>query len=1499
MKYIIVFTALIFANKLFAQPVITSFSPASGQIGTTVTISGNNFSATPANNIVFFGAVRANVTSASATSLMVTVPAGATYQPIGITSGGLTAFSNNPFVVTFTGGGNAFTVGSFDYPNVIRENDSTNAQALVKDLDGDGKPDFIYVIRNFNRCFVRKNTSTGTNISFGDAIELPSTAPSYYASDFYDVASEDVDNDGKPDVLLTNSSEDVVWVSRNISTTGNIAFETAVDFNTGVFPVSLATSDINNDGKADVIIANNAGNSISVLKNTSVTGTISFDAKTDFATGVKPFTVLANDFDGDGKTDVAVSTNAPFRNTIEVFRNNSSGGAISFLPKIDFVTVNQPAIINTGDFDLDGKSDLVISNGQINILKNISSAGNIVFQNSYTSANSILYNTPVVEVNDLNGDGKVDLLTSIFNAPPLVYKNISAGSIDFKEPVQMYSPLQELSGSDAAIADLDGDGKSDVIATGNATPTNWQNVAIARNKTNEVSIAAFTPISGTAGIEITITGANFTTASAVSFGGTPAASFTVLSSDSIRAVLGAGATGIVSVTTPLGTDTLSGFTYLYTPPVISSFTPTAAANGGLVTITGSDFYNVQSVSFGGKPAASFTVVNSTTITAVVQGGLSGDVVVTSITGQGSLSGFSYLSTVITSFSPASAITGDTIIIKGENFLNTNLIKLGNTTVSNYTVVADTLIRATVGNGASGYVYVSTPNGADSINGFIYVNTPQIDSFVPAAAIFRSQVKIHGSNFTGVNNVTFGGVPVYQILLVTDTTILVVIDAGATGAVKVINNLTSDSLAGFTFLNPPVVNSFSPTTAAEGDTVLIHGINFNIATGVRFGNVSALFFNVLADTLIKAVVGNGASGSVAVETMIAGANGAGSIPGFIFIPRPVINSIAPNYAGAGDTVVIYGSNFSNVSSVSFGNVPAANFTVSSSSTIHAVVANGATGYVRVITNGGVDSLGSFFYSNVPLIQSFTPVSGDTGTIVSINGSHFLGTTAVTFGGTPAISFTVVSKNLIEAMVSTGTTGSIKVTNPDGSDSAGTFTVLPYVSSVDLNMCANSNAVITSNFLGTTYQWQVDDGSGYVSIIANANYAAVTTRTLQLISIPSAWYGYKYRCFINGNHYSRQTVIKFSNTWTGGVSNEWENPANWSCGTVPDANTDVIITGGTVVVSSNVVVRSMLVNGGATYTVTAPNTVVVLGPNAATGTLGGTPGSCTPFTINGTYNQEVALNNSHSIQVQVNVTKTGPYAVTTNTVGGMTFYKTGTFTSTGLQTVLLQGYGTPGYAGNRNFNVNFGASNCTVTVNIIPVAPSYFPTTLNSNWSYDITSTPDPTDSAYIVSTSQTILHGLESYRRFNQNIDFSELPLDHRKTTNNYYTYHNDFIYGLNPNFISTLGEFKQLDENAAVGNSWQNNISGFPLLSPSSIPVRVTGTVLEKSVPVSFPNGLNFSNVIKVKLEFFNVSVPATPQLIQTEERWYAFGVGLIYKRDSEPVGGAVRTLQIKRYQVN
>jgi hypothetical protein len=111
-------------------------------------------------------------------------------------------------------------------------------------------------------------------------------------------------------------------------------------------------------------------------------------------------------------------------------------------------------------------------------------------------------------------------------------------------------------------------------------------------------------------------------------------------------------------------------------------------------------------------------------------------------------------------------------------------------------------------------------------------------------------------------------------------------------------------------------------------------------------------------------------------------------------------------------------------------------------------------------------------------------------------------------------------------------------------------------------------------------------------------------------------------------------------------------------------------------------------GCTFTVT------VTGP--AVYTLSGAPGACTVATVNGTYATGTALSASNTVTVQVNVTTIGSYTISTATVGGMTFSKSGIFSATGLQTVILNGSGSPTTSGANLFTV--GTAGCTFTVTV---------------------------------------------------------------------------------------------------------------------------------------------------------------------------------------------------------
>lgn len=103
------------------------------------------------------------------------------------------------------------------------------------------------------------------------------------------------------------------------------------------------------------------------------------------------------------------------------------------------------------------------------------------------------------------------------------------------------------------------------------------------------------------------------------------------------------------------------------------------------------------------------------------------------------------------------------------------------------------------------------------------------------------------------------------------------------------------------------------------------------------------------------------------------------------------------------------------------------------------------------------------------------------------------------------------------------------------------------------------------------------------------------------------------------------------------------------------------------------------------------------SAAVATLGGGPGACTPVTVAGTYTVGTAMNNSNTVQVQLNVTTAGTYSISTNTVAGISFASSGTV-AVGTQTITLGATGTPTANGTQTFTVTLGTSTCTFPVTI---------------------------------------------------------------------------------------------------------------------------------------------------------------------------------------------------------
>jgi hypothetical protein len=318
-----------------------------------------------------------------------------------------------------------------------------------------------------------------------------------------------------------------------------------------------------------------------------------------------------------------------------------------------------------------------------------------------------------------------------------------------------------------------------------------------------------------------------------------------------------------------------------------------------------------------------------------------------------------------------------------------------------------------------------------------------------------------------------------------------VDTGATGSVQVISPNCWASKPGFTFIadttNIPdtstfKITSFSPTSGQRGTRVTIIGKGFTDVKFVTFGGVYSDSIAVLSDTVIQAIVGNGASGNVVVITPSRWAYKSG----FTFT-TPSVKNFYPTSGQKGTIVQILGKNLGTTAAVRFGGVLADSVWVTSDSTVRAIVGNGATGSVSVTTAYGTASRSGFTFiadttgipdTTCPVITSFWPTSGQQGTAVYILGNNFIGSTTVRFGGVPADSIVIMSDTLIKAIVDTGATGSVQVISPYCSASKPGFT---YISDTTINdtLFVNARTAGTNGVIQKSFKLYPNPASEYVT------------------------------------------------------------------------------------------------------------------------------------------------------------------------------------------------------------------------------------------------------------------------------------------------------------------------------------------------------------------------------------------------------------------------------------
>ncbi len=406
----------------------------------------------------------------------------------------------------------------FDIP----DQGSTSADNLeVGDLDGDGLPDIIAADQLRGTYYLYRNNHSGgeiTSSSFEARIDIDVSTDVIYISG---TSLADIDGDGKPDLIFSDAATacntNSVGVIRNDASPGSLSdadFEAAVFFETGGCQSDVTVADIDGDLKPDVIVV--APYEISVLRNTSTPGIISFDAPVQYPTLTDSRAKLhVADIDTDDKPEVLLGYYTDLGNdSISIYRNTSTIGAISLEDPVNlFIDTDvRPWHVKTNDFDGDGKREVVVANrsGGISVLKNNSRIGDIslTIQAGLETIGETSVQPNDFQLADLDDDGFVDIVGSYQGLLHFgVVRTISAviDSAMFESPLSFGTFPGVLSGySDLKTEDFNQDGKPDVVVFRRNT------IAVYENQVQPAPvISSLSAYSAGAGEVITVRGNYF------------------------------------------------------------------------------------------------------------------------------------------------------------------------------------------------------------------------------------------------------------------------------------------------------------------------------------------------------------------------------------------------------------------------------------------------------------------------------------------------------------------------------------------------------------------------------------------------------------------------------------------------------------------------------------------------------------------------------------------------------------------------------------------------------------------------------------------------------------------------------------------------------------------------------------------------------------------------------------------------------------------------------